>query len=55
MLFNGPQTRTRPLFRDFHVEATAFLHEILMAADSLKEARALDGSPALHLATRSRP
>src|SRR5688572_19666025 len=42
------------LFRDFHVEATAFLHEIMMAADRLKEARAFDGSPALHLGTHSR-
>jgi DNA-binding MarR family transcriptional regulator len=42
------------LFRDFHVEATAFLHEILMAADRLREARAFDGSPALHLSPRWR-
>ena len=42
------------LFREFRVEATAFLHEIVMAADSLKEARAFDGSPALHLGPGSR-
>ena len=34
----------RPLFRAFHVEATAFLCEIVNAADRLREARAFDGS-----------
>jgi DNA-binding MarR family transcriptional regulator len=42
------------LFRDFRVDATAFLHEIVMVAARLKEARAFDGSPALHLDPRSR-
>ncbi len=42
------------LFRAFHVEATAFLNEIVMAADGLRAARAFDGSPALHLAPRWR-
>jgi DNA-binding MarR family transcriptional regulator len=42
------------LFREFHVEATAFLHEIVMVADSLRAARASDGSSALHLAPRWR-
>ena len=34
----------RPLFRAFHVEATAFLCEIINAAERLREARAFDGS-----------
>ena len=46
--------RNRPSARDDHVEATAFLHEILMTADALREARAFDGEPAMHLETRSR-
>jgi hypothetical protein len=43
-----PQPRNagrRPLIREFHIEATAFLHEILAAADSLREARSLDDEP----------
>jgi DNA-binding MarR family transcriptional regulator len=42
------------LFREFHVDATAFLHEIVMVADGLKRARAFDGSSALHFAPRAR-
>ena len=42
------------MFRDFHVEATAFLHEILAVADSLRDARSFDGEPALHLGPRWR-
>ena len=42
------------MFRDFQVEATAFLHEILAVADSLRDARSLDGEPALHLGPRWR-
>ena len=42
-----------PLVRD-HVEATAFIHEIVMTADALRTARAFDGEPALHFDTRSR-
>lgn len=50
-----PRSRPRrPPFHDFHVEATAFLHEIVMAADALQEARGYDGEPALHLAARWR-
>jgi len=41
-----------PLFNEFHVEATAFLLEIVRAADCLREARAFDGEPALHLGAR---
>jgi len=37
-------TPRRPLFRAFHVEATAFLCEIINAAERLREARAFDGS-----------
>ena len=50
----GSHRQRGHLFRDFHVEATAFLHEILRAADCLKESRAFDGSSALHLAPRWR-
>lgn len=46
--------REAPLVRDDHVEATAFLHEIVMTADSLREARAFDGDPAMHFEPRSR-
>ena len=35
------------MFRDFHVEATAFLHEIVATADALREARSIDGELAL--------
>lgn len=46
--------RPRHLLRDFEVEATAFLHEILLVAERLREARSFDGEPALHLGSRSR-
>ena len=49
-----PRPKRGHLFRDFQVEATAFLHEILLVAERLKEARAFDGEPALHLNPRSR-
>ena len=42
----------RPLFNEVHVEATAFLHEIVRVADCLREARAFDGEPALHFGAR---
>ena len=38
----------RTVARDDSVEATLFLHEIVMTADALQEARAFDGEPALH-------
>lgn len=38
--------------RSEHVEATAFLHAIIEAADRLREARAFDGTPALALDAR---
>jgi hypothetical protein len=38
--------------RDWPVEATAFLHEIVRTADHLKEARSFDGAPALHFGRR---
>jgi DNA-binding MarR family transcriptional regulator len=44
----GPRKPRRRLFAAYHVEATAFLHEIVNAADALREARAFDGEPALH-------
>src|SRR5689334_10819468 len=40
--------------RNDHVEATAFLHEIVMTADALREARAFDGESAMHFETSSR-
>jgi hypothetical protein len=43
----GRDGARRRLFDDYHVEATAFLHEIVGAANCLREARAFDGSPAL--------
>ena len=46
--------RQPPLIRDDHVEATAFLHEIVMTADSLREARAFDGELAMHFDPTSR-
>ncbi|HJR71233.1 MAG TPA: MarR family transcriptional regulator [Gammaproteobacteria bacterium] len=36
----------RRLLAAYHVEATAFLHEILNVADRLREARGFDGEPA---------
>jgi DNA-binding MarR family transcriptional regulator len=35
--------RRRSVVGDFHVEATAFLHEIIRAADCLRDARTFDG------------
>jgi DNA-binding MarR family transcriptional regulator len=34
--------------RAYQVDATAFLHEILLTADRLEQARNLDGRPAMH-------
>jgi len=51
----GPdRKRPRRLLGGFHVEATAFLFEIVATADSLREARDFFGEPAMHLDTRSR-
>jgi len=44
----------RTVARDDSVEATLFLHEIVMTADALQEARAFDGESAMHFETRSR-
>ena len=44
----------KPLFREWHVEATAFLYEIVRTADALKEATAYDGDPALYFGARWR-
>ena len=44
----------RPLFREWHVEASAFLYEIVRTAEALKEAKALDGEPALYFGARWR-
>jgi DNA-binding MarR family transcriptional regulator len=44
----------KPLFREWHVDATAFFYEILRTADSLKEAKTFDGDPALHLGAQWR-
>jgi len=44
----SPRKPRRRLFAAYHVEATAFLHEILNVADRLREARAFDGELALH-------
>jgi DNA-binding MarR family transcriptional regulator len=46
--------KQRRSVRDDHVEATAFLHEIVMTADSLREARAFDGESAMHFEPRWR-
>jgi DNA-binding MarR family transcriptional regulator len=46
--------RRRQTRRDDHVEATAFLHEIVMTADSLRDARAFDGELAMHFDPTSR-
>jgi DNA-binding MarR family transcriptional regulator len=48
---NAPRPKGR-LFKEYHVETTAFLHEIVRAADCLRKAYALDGEPALHFSTR---
>jgi DNA-binding MarR family transcriptional regulator len=47
-----PRNPRQPLFREFHVDATAFLYEIIRVADCLREARAFDGEPALYLGSR---
>ncbi len=47
--------RRRPtLAGDFHVEATAFLHEIIRAADCVRDARTFDGASAMQLGPRWR-
>jgi len=51
---SSERRRQPPLVRDDHVEATAFLHEIVMTADSLREARAFDGELAMHFDPISR-
>jgi DNA-binding MarR family transcriptional regulator len=51
---DSERRRQSPLVRDEHVEATAFLHEIIMTADALREARAFDGDPAMHFDPISR-
>jgi len=40
--------RRESLLRDYCVEATAFLHEIVMTADALRSARNFVGDPAMH-------
>jgi DNA-binding MarR family transcriptional regulator len=40
--------RHRAPFRNHRVEATAFLHEVVMTADCLIEARTFGGEPAMH-------
>ena len=49
-----PERRRHRHVRDEHVEATAFLHEIVMTADALRDARAFDGQSAMHFDTSSR-
>jgi hypothetical protein len=44
----------RRLFRGWHVEATAFLYEIVRTADALQEAKAFDGEPAMYFGARWR-
>jgi len=44
-----PSRRHRSRVGDFHVEATAFLHEIIRAADSLRDARTFAGESAMQL------
>jgi DNA-binding MarR family transcriptional regulator len=51
---NDSNRRQHRQARNDHVEATAFLHEIVTTADALREARAFDGEPAMHYETRSR-
>ena len=41
-----------PVFREWHAEATAFLHEIVMAGDCLREARSFDRGSAMHYGPR---
>jgi DNA-binding MarR family transcriptional regulator len=42
----------QPSLRNWPVEATAFLHEIVMTADGLRQARSFDGDPALYFGPR---
>jgi DNA-binding MarR family transcriptional regulator len=51
---HGSASASKPLFREWHVEATAFLYEIVRTADALKEARAFDSDPALYFGARWR-
>jgi DNA-binding MarR family transcriptional regulator len=44
----------RPMFREWHVDATAFLYEIVRTAETLKDAKTFDDDPALYLGTRCR-
>src|SRR5688572_22210571 len=44
----------KPLFREWQVEATAFLYATVGTADLLKEARTFDGDPALYFGARWR-
>ena len=46
---DSSRRRRRPRVGDFHVEATAFLHEIIRAADCLRDARTFDGQSAMRL------
>jgi DNA-binding MarR family transcriptional regulator len=48
------RTNRRPLFHAYRDDATAFLHEIVMTADALREARAFDGDSAMHFEPRWR-
>jgi hypothetical protein len=45
---------TRRLFREWHVEATAFLYGIVRTAATLEEAKTFDGEPALYLGAQWR-
>jgi DNA-binding MarR family transcriptional regulator len=51
---DAERSRRRALFHDYHVAATAFLYEIVMAADCLRVARAFDGAPAMYFGPRWR-
>ena len=51
---DSDRRRQTPQIRDDHVEATAFLLEIVTTADSLREARAFDGELAMHFDPTSR-
>jgi hypothetical protein len=52
--FDKRSVPRQPLFREYHVEATAFLHEIVRTAGCLEEAKAFDGEPALFFGARWR-
>jgi DNA-binding MarR family transcriptional regulator len=53
-----PQRRNadpnKPFFREWHVEATAFVYKIVQTADALEEAKAFDGESALYCGARWR-